>query len=405
MGKQRAGRATRAHCVVVCEVDHEDPANRLTSERNQFSIAKLSADGDPGPVPAREPTVGEPRAGSLMLMPYTGYANDGELTLHGRVLRARKSTLAEGRTSAWRNFIALARLMNSAEVPGATVCAHLRSRDHQAVTDREGYFAFTIPLDRKLERDVEIDLRLLAPAAGDGVPIVARAMICVPPVSARFGVISDIDDTIVWTHVGNRRRMLWTLARSNAATRKPLAGVAALYRALHDGVEGDEGNPIFYVSSSPWNLYPPLVDFLRINGIPRGPIFLRDWGRHMLHDWRDHATHKLASIRGIMTTFAHLPFVLVGDSAEQDPEIYRQVVREFPRRVAAIYIHSVSASAARCAEITNIAEEVRALDSSLLLVPDSEKAAINEARAGRIGNDRIEHVLLDERVEKQLPAS
>ncbi|MDQ3215184.1 MAG: hypothetical protein M3P99_03780, partial [Pseudomonadota bacterium] len=94
----------------------------MTSERNQFSIAKLSADGDPGPVPPREPAVGSPRTGSLMLMPYTGYANDGELTLHGRVLRARKSTLAEGRTSAWRNFIALARLMNSAEVPGATVC-------------------------------------------------------------------------------------------------------------------------------------------------------------------------------------------------------------------------------------------------------------------------------------------
>ena len=39
------------------------------------------------------------------------------------------------------------------------------------------------------------------------------------------------------------------------------AGVAALYRALHDGVAGDEGNPIFYVTSGPWNRYRLLSIF------------------------------------------------------------------------------------------------------------------------------------------------
>ena len=339
-----------------------------------------------------------------MLMPYTGYANDSRLILRGRVIRERKTTVLEPHTSGWRNFVALTRLMNSAEVPGAAVCGHFRSRDHEAVTDREGYFAFDIALDRRLEREVEIDLRLVTPKAADGEPIVARAAICVPPVGARFGVISDIDDTIVWTHVGNRRRMLWALARSNAATRKPFVGVAALYRALHDGMAGDEGNPIFYVSSGPWNLYPPLVDFLRINGVPHGPLFLKDWGRHTLYEWRDHGTHKLASIREILAAFAHLPFILVGDSGEHDPEIYREVVREFPGRIAAIYIRSVSAGRARCAEIGRIAAEVRAAGSDLLLVTDSEAAAIHEARAGRIGQDRVEQVRVDEEVEKRLPS-
>ncbi len=337
-------------------------------------------------------------------MTYTGYANDSRLIFRGRVIRERKSPLLEPHTSGWRNFVALVRLLNSREIPGATVCAHFRSHDHEAVTDREGYFAFDIALDRRLEREVEIDLRLVTPKAADGEPIVTRAAICVPPVSARFGVISDIDDTIVWTYVGNRRRMLWTLARSNAATRKPFIGVAALYRALHDGIAGDEGNPIFYVSSGPWNLYSPLVDFLRINGVPRGPLFLKDWGRHTLYEWRDHGTHKLASIREVLTAFEHLPFILVGDSGEQDPEIYRGVVREFPGRIKAIYIRSVSAGPARCAEIGRIADEVRAAGSELLLVKDSEAAAINEARAGRIGHDRVEQVRLDEEIEKRLPS-
>jgi len=344
------------------------------------------------------------RAGGLMLVPFTGYANDRQVIVRGRVIRERKTTALEPQTSGWRNFVALARLLNSREIPGATVCAHFRSRDHEAITDREGYFSFDIGLDRRFERSVEIDLRLVTPKAADGEPIVARADVCVPPVSARFGVISDVDDTVVWTHVGNRRRMLWTLARSNAATRKPFVGVAALYRALHDGVAGDEGNPIFYVSSGPWNLYPSLVDFLRINSVPRGPLFLKDWGRHMLSEWRDHGTHKLASIREILTAFAHLPFILVGDSGEQDPEIYREVVREFPGRIAAIYIRSVSAGAARCAAIGRIANEVRVAGSDLLLVKDSEAAAINEARAGRISHDRVEQVRVDEEVERRLPS-
>lgn len=339
----------------------------------------------------------------VMLMPYTGYANESRLTLRGRVIRARKTALLDSHTSGWRNFVALARLMNSAEIAGATVSAHFRSSDYEAMTDDEGYFAFSIALDRKLERDVEVDLRLVAPKAQDGEAIVARASICVPPASARFGVISDIDDTIVWTHVGNRRRMLWTLARSNAATRKPMAGIAALYRALRDGVAGDEGNPIFYVSSGPWNLYPPLIDFLRINGVPRGPVFMKDWGRHTLQDWRDHGTHKLASIREVMGTFASLPFILVGDSGELDPEIYREVVREFPGRIAAIYIRSVSAGAARCAEIGRIADEVRVAGSGLLLVTDSEAVATHEALAGRIGDDRLAQVRLDEKAESRLP--
>ena len=339
-----------------------------------------------------------------MLVPFTGYANDHQLIVRGRVIRESKTSSLESHTSGWRNFVALVRLLNSREIPGATVCAHFRARDHEAVTDREGYFAFNITLDRRLEREVEIDLRLVAPKTPDGSPIVARAAICVPPVSARFGVISDIDDTIVWTHVGNRRRMLWTLVRSNAATRKPFIGVAALYRALFEGLAGDEGNPIFYVSSGPWNLYPPLVDFLRINSVPRGPLFLKDWGRHTLTEWRDHGTHKLASIREILSAFTHLPFLLIGDSGEQDPEIYCEAVREFPGRITAIYIRSVSAGPARCAEIGRIADEVRAAGSDLLLVTDSEMAAINEARAGRIGHDRVEQVRVDEEVEKRLPS-
>jgi phosphatidate phosphatase APP1 len=343
------------------------------------------------------------RAPGLMLVPYTGYANRTRLIIRGRVIRERKTTPAEPHVPGWRNFIALARLMRSAKVEGAQVCLCFDSREYLTVTDKEGYFEFNVALARSLDGDAEIELRLVSPRLPHAPPIVSRATICVPPEGARFGVISDIDDTIVWTHVGNRRRMLWTLARSNASTRKPLAGVAALYRALRDGGGGNEGNPIFYVSSSPWNLYAPLVDFLRINGVPHGPMFLRDWGRHTLAEWRDHGTHKLAAIREIMGAYPHLPFILIGDSGEQDPEIYREVVREAGDRILAIYIRTVSASPARHRAIARIADEVQASGSELLQVSDSETAASREAQAGRIRQSRIDEVRLDRDVDQRSP--
>ena len=150
--------------------------------------------------------------------------------------------------------------------------------------------------------------------------------------------------------------------------------------------------------------YSPLIDFLRINGVPRGPVFLKDWGRHTLYRWREHGSHKLASIREIITAFTRLPFILIGDSGEQDPEIYLEVVREFPGRIDSIYIRSVSAGPVRRAEIAGIADDVRAAGSSLLLVADSEMVANNEARAGRIDRDRLQYVRLDEAAEKALPS-
>ena len=81
----------------------------------------------------------------------------------------------------------------------------------------------------------------------------ATARVLVPAARARFGVISDIDDTIVQTKVTRKVRMIVSLALSSARTRKPFPGVAAFYRALHAGV-----NPVFYVSNSPYRSSTPL---------------------------------------------------------------------------------------------------------------------------------------------------
>ncbi|MBK8495246.1 MAG: App1 family protein [Chitinophagaceae bacterium] len=41
-------------------------------------------------------------------------------------------------------------------------------------------------------------------------------------------------------------------------------------------------------------------------------------------------SHKFTAIKQILDTYPQLNFVLVGDSGEQDPLIYREVVKHFP---------------------------------------------------------------------------
>jgi phosphatidate phosphatase APP1 len=160
----------------------------------------------------------------------------------------------------------------------------------------------------------------------------------VPSEQARFGIISDIDDTILKSDAINKRKAAQKILFGNAFSREAFEGVAKFYQALHQ-----EKNPIFYVSSSPWNVYDVLLQFLELNDIPMGPLLLRDWGlspEEILPT--NHAKHKLAMIRQILHTYPALPFLLLGDSGQEDPEIYSQIVSEFPKRIVGIYIRDVT---------------------------------------------------------------
>ena len=50
---------------------------------------------------------------------------------------------------------------------------------------------------------------------------------------------------------------------------------------------------------------------------------------------------KHVRIHEILELHPDLPFVLIGDSGEKDPEIYADIVRSHPDRVLAVYIREV----------------------------------------------------------------
>jgi phosphatidate phosphatase APP1 len=324
------------------------------------------------------------------ILPYRGHGTSRELFLKGRVLEESGITRAGYNDTVWRNVLNMARRFASDEVAGARVRATFGGLQIETTADVEGFFGVRFQLKEPLDgraRWYPVELELLSPPSPGGREVRSQGQVLVPH-GANFGVISDLDDTVVRSSATSVLKMAWIVVRNNAHTRLPFEGVAEFYGALQQGEDGHSFNPIFYVSSSPWNIYDVLEDFLNVHSVPPGPLFLKDWSPTVLGKHQD---YKLGVIRELLDTYGDLPFLLIGDSGEEDPEIYLQTIREHPGRIRAVYIRDV-ASAERDAEVRTLADEARKLGTEMVAVPDSAAAAEHAASIGLIAPDAIDAV-------------
>jgi phosphatidate phosphatase APP1 len=316
---------------------------------------------------------GRPVSKRTVISPYRSFGRSNELLVRGRVLTDKCVTRATAAEPLWRNVINTYRRFHSDEAAGARVVASYRDAVVESTTDDEGHFTIRLQpttIDARVWHEVALQL----PDTGAA----AAAHVLVPPATASFAIISDIDDTIVHTHATSLLGMTRSIIR-NAAMRLPFEGVADLYRALHA-----ERNPIFYVSSSPWNMYELLDDYMAINSIPHGPMLLQDWGideATLIVD--SHTDHKLEQIQLLLDYYPSLKFVLIGDSGQHDPEIYLRVIQSHPDRVLSAFIRDVTADL-RDHAVTRIVEQSNAAGVEMLYVRDSAEALEHARRLGLI---------------------
>lgn len=322
----------------------------------------------------------------LLITPYRTYGTADEIFVAGRVMENRGELEPQDDDTLWDNLEAMYRRFASREAPGVRLAAHYATVRAQTVSDAEGYYQTKFRLPAALTPPAGwIKVRMEAENAADYAQTIApaEADVLIPPATAQYGVISDIDDTVVVTHAPHLLKMARMVFLNNARTRMPFPGVASFYQALQRGAGGQDQNPIFFVSSSAWNLYDLLVDFMELNQIPAGPLLLTDYGANQSGFlFSGHATHKLEQITRILTTYPQLPFILIGDSGQRDPEIYQQVVRAFPERILTIYIRDVS-QAKRDAAVRLIGGALQA-DVPMLLIADTLAAAHHAAAQGYV---------------------
>lgn len=321
---------------------------------------------------------------------YRSYGTRDRLLVLGRALEDEGLVTPDVTHSRWRNLREALKRFDADPLAHARVRSAFGEAEAVLETNDEGFLHHWMSLPRPITHTgwQEVHLELVDAGGRAAKPGVAQVL--VPSETARFGVISDLDDTVLQSSVATPVRAARLMLFENSRTRLPFPGVAAFYRALAAGADGEEANPIFYVSSSPWNVHDVLADFLDAQGIPLGPLLLRDWDldRSLVRN----AGHKAALIREVFDTYPAMPFILVGDTSQEDPEIYTEVLREHPGRVLAIYIRDVGASDARRGAVQELVATVEQSGAALILSPDTLGIARHAAERGWISSASLPEI-------------
>jgi phosphatidate phosphatase APP1 len=328
---------------------------------------------------------------------YRSYAGRGRVLVLGRVLQNEGLAPPDpGHSKVW-NLLAMLRRLESDPLPFARVRARFAGTERELVADDEGFLREWIEVESGTGPGWgSIQLELID--SREGIASMAEAPFLTPPVSASYGVISDLDDTVLQSHVTDFIRAAQVVLLENALTRLPFPGVAAFYRALEHGPAGGAGNPIFYVSSSPWNLYDVIADFMEAQQIPAGPLLLRDWdiGPSLFRN----GAYKTGVIREVLATYPSLPFILIGDSAQEDPEIYADLVAAHPGRILAVYIRNVRPHPEESSVIRELEERVARAGSTLVLADDTLAAARHAAAHGWIREETLSEIGQEKRADE-----
>ncbi|MEL6750860.1 MAG: phosphatase domain-containing protein, partial [Pseudomonadota bacterium] len=327
------------------------------------------------------------RADTPLIQPFRGFGTRDELWVRARVLEDEGVISAVHSDSLWTNIKHTYKRYETDEIADARVRWTYGSQSGEETTDAEGYVDFTIQPGADFDGDAarqEVMLQLVHVPGHDIEPLTSRVHVRTPDTNAAdFGIISDIDDTIVYTGATNFAKHWRTVVANSAESRQGYDHLPELYRALTD----EERNPIFFVSSSPWNLFDLFERYMVLNDIPLGPMLLKDFG---LDDdkWLTggHDGHKTKNIERVLSTYPQLPFLLVGDSGQRDLAIYSKVVRDHPGRIKAVVIHDVTTA-------PNSAEA----EAQLKTIRDGGALAIHTGDYGEAWDRLAEHGLAPSR--------
>jgi phosphatidate phosphatase APP1 len=150
-----------------------------------------------------------------------------------------------------------------------------------------------------------------------------------------WGLISDIDDTIIQTHSGS---LFHLIIHTFFTHPKNVEGMPQLFTHIRVMF----ANPCFwYISASPYNLLPYFRSPPNIRAYPPGEIILplrRTALRLMLPIRSGIQNYKVSCIERIYSRSPPKKVICLGDSQQLDPEVYGEIFRRYPHWICAIFI-------------------------------------------------------------------
>ncbi|MCU1406466.1 MAG: synthase [Glaciihabitans sp.] len=265
------------------------------------------------------------------VIPYTGYGGDGWIRVLCRVHLTDSDDLERNRERnirGWRSF-------TSVPVDDVPVTVTAGGQEFRVSAARGGV------VDTRIEVTLPVGWNTIELRTDESANVEAKIYIVDPAV--KFGMVSDIDDTVMVTALPRPFLAAWNTFVLDEHARRPVAGMAVLYERLS---RAHPGSPVIYLSTGAWNVAPTLSRFLSRNLYPAGSLLLTDWGPTHDRWFRSGRDHKEQSLRRLATEFPEMRWLLVGDDGQHDEDLYGSFLQEHRDNVAAVCIRQLSTSEA-----------------------------------------------------------
>jgi len=272
------------------------------------------------------------------VIPYTGYGSTSWIRVLGRVLLARDtaSTSSEPEGArGWRSF-------TSIPVENAEVQVEVAGETHTVHADHSGI------IDVVVDVDLSPGWQHIRLSSEGSNPMTSEVFIIDPEIE--FGMVSDIDDTVMVTALPRPFLAAWHTFVVNEHARSSTPGMPVLYERL---ASTHPGAPVIYLSTGAWNVAPTLTRFLSRNLYPPGALLLTDWGPTADRWFRSGQEHKRKNLERLASEFPRIKWLLVGDDGQHDPAIYSDFLARHTEQVAAVCIRQLSPGEAVLAGSTN----------------------------------------------------
>jgi phosphatidate phosphatase APP1 len=239
---------------------------------------------------------------------------------------AQTTAARQRATRGWRRFL-------TTPIPAAEVAVEAGGRTHRLTADLRGY------VDAMIDVELSPGWHELLVRVERGRPTKVRVRVVGD--GATLGIVSDIDDTAMITHLPRPLLAAWNTLVLRESARVAVRGMAELYRSV---LAANPDAPVVYLSTGAWNVAPTLTRFLARNGFPEGPLLLTDWGPTNTGWVRSGRQHKENSLRRLAGDLPRVRWLLVGDDGQHDPEIYDDFAADHRDRVAAVAIRRLTAT-------------------------------------------------------------
>ena len=261
-----------------------------------------------------------------IVIPYSGYGGDGFVRVLCRVLLARPDTERPTRSTlrGWRSFVSI-------PVADAVVTVTADGQQFSVTADRGGV------VDVDVTVHLEPGVRTITLQVEESPPITAPVFVVDP--TARIGIVSDIDDTVMVTALPRPFLAAWNTFVLDENARRPVPGMAVLLERL---TREHAGAPVIYLSTGAWNVAPTLDRFMGRHLYPAGTLLLTDWGPTHDRLFRSGQRHKRLSLARLAREFPDIRWVLIGDDGQHDEMLYREFSTAHPANVAAVAIRQLS---------------------------------------------------------------